>query len=101
MGVFTVNGLNRRDIGLTIMNDDEVYPINYYLGVFNGGGPLFTDYGSFESKEPNQDCPGGQTSGNPFPSPAGCPGNQRNLNADFRGNWINQQIGRASCRERM
>ena len=90
MDAFTANGLNRRDIGLTIMNDDEVYPINYYLGVFNGGGPLFTDYGSFESKEPNQTCPGGQTSGNPFPSPAGCPGNQRNLNADFRGNWVNQ-----------
>ena len=87
---FTANGVNRRDIGVTIMNDDEVYPVNYYFGIFNGGGPLFTDYGSFESKEPNQDCPGGQTSGNPFPSPAGCPGNQRNLNADFRGNWINQ-----------
>ena len=87
---FTANGVNRRDIGVTIMSDDEVYPVNYYFGIFNGGGPLFTDYGSFESKEPNQDCPGGQTSGNPFPSPAGCPGNQRNLNADFRGNWINQ-----------
>ena len=29
-------------------------------------------------------CPGGQTSGNPFPSPAGCPANSRNHNANFR-----------------
>ncbi len=87
---FTANGLNRRDIGLTIMNDEELYPVNYYVGVFNGGGPLFTDYGSFESESPAKGCPGGQTSGNPFPTPAGCPANQRNLNANLRGNWINQ-----------
>ena len=87
---FTASGLNRRDIGLTFMNDDEVYPINYYFGIFNGGGPLFTDYGSFESEEPTQGCPGGATSGNPFPTPAGCPANQRNLNANFRGDWISQ-----------
>jgi len=87
---FTANGLNRRDIGLTIMNDEELYPVNYYFGIFNGGGPLFTDYGSFESEEPTQGCPGGATSGNPFPTPDGCPANQRNLNANFRGNWINQ-----------
>jgi len=87
---FTANGLNRRDIGLTIMNDEEVYPVNYYLGIFDGGGPLFTDYGSFESEEATQNCPGGATSGNPFPSPAGCPANTRNLNANFRGNWISQ-----------
>jgi hypothetical protein len=90
MDAFTANGLNRRDIGLTIMNDDEVYPINYYAGIFNGAGPLFNGYGSFESEEPTQNCPGGATGGNPFPSPAGCPTNQRNLNASFRGNWINQ-----------
>ncbi|MEW6544829.1 MAG: porin [Nitrospirota bacterium] len=89
MDAFTANGLNRRDIGLTIMNDDELYPVNYYLGMFNGGGPLFTDYGSFESEEPTQGCPGGQTGSNPFPTPS-CPTNQRNLNANFRGNWINQ-----------
>jgi len=87
---FTANGLNRRDIGLTVMNDDEVYPVNYYFGIFNGGGPLFTDYGSFESEEPTQGCPGGATGGNPFPTPGGCPANQRNINASFRGNWINQ-----------
>jgi hypothetical protein len=88
---FTANGLNRRDIGITLMNDEELYPVNYYFGIFNGGGPLFTDYGSFESEEPTQGCPGGQTGGNPFPTPSsGCPANQRNLNANFRGNWINQ-----------
>jgi len=89
--VFTANGLNRRDIGLTIMNDEEVYPINYYFGIFDGGGPLFTDYGSYESEEPAEGCPGGQTSGNPFPSPAtGCAGNQRNINANARFNSISQ-----------
>ena len=81
---FTASGLNRRDIGLTFMNDDEVYPVNYYLGIFNGGGPLFNRYGTFNSEEPTPNCPGGQTGGNPFPSPASCPTNQRNLNANFR-----------------
>ena len=66
------------------MNDDEIYPVNYYLGVFNGAGPLFNRYGSYNSEEPTVGCPGGQTGGNPFPSPAGCPINQRNLNANFR-----------------
>ena len=81
---FTANGLNRRDIGITIMNDDEVYPVNYYLGVFNGAGPLFNRYGAYSSEEPIPNCPGGQTGGNPFPSPAVCPTNQRNINANFR-----------------
>ena len=86
MDAFTASGLNRRDVGLTIMNDDEVYPVNYYLGVFNGAGPLFNRYGTYNSEEPTVPCPGGQTSGNPFPSPspATCPANQRNLNANFR-----------------
>ena len=81
---FTASGLNRRDIGLTIMNDDEIYPVNYYLGIFNGAGPLFNRYGSFNSEETTPNCPGGQTGGNPFPSPAGCPTNTRNLNGNFR-----------------
>src|SRR4029078_9612620 len=81
---FTANGMNRRDIGLTIMNDDEIYPVNYYLGIFNGAGPLFNRYGTYNSEEATVGCPGGQTGGNPFPSPAGCPANSRNLNANFR-----------------
>jgi hypothetical protein len=84
MDAFTANGLNRRDIGITIMNDEEVYPINYYFGVFNGAGPSFNRFGSFGSEEPTEGCPGGQTGGNPFPSPASCPVNQRNLNANVR-----------------
>lgn len=83
---FTASGLNRRDIGLTIMNDDEIYPVNYYIGVFNGAGPLFNRYGTYDSEEVTVNCPGGQTGGNPFPSPATCPTNTRNLNANFRGN---------------
>jgi len=84
MDAFTASGLNRRDIGITIMNDDEIYPVNYYLGVFNGAGPLFNRYGTYNSEEATVGCPGGQTGGNPFPSPAGCPTNSRNLNANFR-----------------
>jgi len=84
MDAFTANGLNRRDIGITIMNDEEVYPINYYFGVFNGAGPSFNRFGSFGSEEPTEGCPGGQTGGNPFPSPTSCPVNQRNLNANVR-----------------
>ena len=81
---FTASGLNRRDIGLTFMNDDEIYPVNYYLGAFNGAGPLFNRYGTSNSEEVTVNCPGGQTGGNPFPSPASCPTNTRNLNANFR-----------------
>lgn len=83
---FTASGLNRRDIGITLMNDDEVYPVNYYVGVYNGTGPLFNRYGAYSSEEPIPDCPGGQTGGNPFPSPATCPTNNRNINANFRSN---------------
>lgn len=81
---FTASGLDRRDIGITIMNDEELFPINYYLGVFNGAGPSFNRLGSFISEESTVGCPGGQTGGNPFPSPANCPANQRNLNANTR-----------------
>lgn len=86
---FTASGLDRRDIGITIMNDEELSPVNYYFGIFNGTGPNFNRLGSFQSEEPTQGCPGGATGGNPFPSPAGCPTNQRNLNANLRLN-VNQ-----------
>lgn len=83
MDAFTASGLNRRDIGITIMNDEEVYPINYYFGIFNGLGPGFNRFGTFTSEQPTADCPGGQTGGT---SP-GCPQTQqRNLNANFRSN---------------
>ena len=81
---FTASGLDRRDIGITVMNDEELFPINYYFGVFNGAGPSFNRLGSFGSEEATVNCPGGQTAGNPFPSPASCPVNQRNLNANVR-----------------
>ncbi len=89
MDAFTANGLNRRDVGITIMNDEEVYPVTYYLGLFNGAGPLVNRFAQFSSEEPTAGCPGGQTGGNPFPSPAGCPVNQRSLNANLRSN-VNQ-----------
>jgi len=93
---FTASGLDRRDIGLTIMNDEEVYPLNYYLGVFGGAGPNFTRLGNFDSEQITQGCPGGQQPSN-VPLPPGnlnCSNNsnnqnldiplQRNLNADTR-----------------
>lgn len=91
---FTASGLDRRDIGLTIMNDEEKYPLNYYFGVFGGAGPNFTRLGNFESEQVTQDCPGGQSGIVPLPpgsitctDQAGVPpGNplQRNLNANTR-----------------
>lgn len=89
MDAFTANGLNRRDVGITIMNDEEVYPVNYYFGVFNGAGPLVNRFAQFTSEEPTVGCPGGQTGGNPYPSPGGCQPNQRSLNANVRSN-VNQ-----------
>jgi hypothetical protein len=79
---FTASGLNRRDIGITIMNDEEVYPVNYYFGIFNGLGPGFNRFGTFESEAPAQGCPGGQTGGGPLVPP--CQNTERNINANLR-----------------
>ena len=59
-------------------------------------GHWSTAFAQFTSEEPTLGCPGGQTGGNPFPSPSR-PGpiNQRNLNANFRSN-INQLMYAAS-----
>ncbi len=81
MDAFTASGLNRRDIGLTITNDEEIYPVNYYFGIFNGLGPGFNRFGAFGSEQPTESCVGGQSGG----APAGCDAAQRNLNANFRG----------------
>ncbi|HXX75161.1 MAG TPA: porin [Nitrospiraceae bacterium] len=97
MDAFPASGLDRRDIGLTIMNDEERYPLNYYFGVFGGSGPNFTTLGNTESEQVQQNCPGGQTPTNvPLPTTTNCllagpPLNQtnplqRNLNADTRTN---------------
>ncbi|MBU6481037.1 MAG: hypothetical protein KGS09_10905 [Nitrospirae bacterium] len=80
MDAFTASGLNRRDIGITIMNDEEIYPVNYYFGVFNGLGPGFNRFGSFSSEQPTANCAGGQAGG----TPPGCDTAQRNLNANLR-----------------
>jgi hypothetical protein len=68
MDAFTASGLDRRDIGLTLMNDEELYPVNYYIGVFNGTGPNFNRLGVFNSEDP------GGASGT----------TQRNINANAR-----------------
>ncbi len=82
MDAFAASGLNRRDIGITIMNDEEVYPVNYYFGIFNGLGPGFNRFGSFESEAPTAGCPGGQTGGGPTVPP--CQNTERNINANLR-----------------
>lgn len=81
MDAFTGSGLDRRDIGITIMNDEELYPVNYYVGIFNGAGPSFNRIGSFISEQPREGCPGGQTGG---VFPPGCQTPQRNINANTR-----------------
>jgi hypothetical protein len=50
MDAFTASGLNRRDMGITLMNDQDL-PINYYFGIFNGQGPNVTGLGSFQSED--------------------------------------------------
>jgi hypothetical protein len=52
MDAFTASGLNRRDIGITLLNDQDL-PVNYYFGVFNGQGPNVTGLGSFQSEDVN------------------------------------------------
>lgn len=49
MDAFTASGLNRRDMGITLMNDQDL-PVNYYFGIFNGQGPSVTGLGSFQSE---------------------------------------------------
>jgi hypothetical protein len=71
------------------MNDEEIYPFNYYFGVFSGTGPSFNRFGNYESEQPTEGCPGGTTGQNPFPSSSGCPSPQRNINANVRTN-VNQ-----------
>ena len=65
---FTASGLDRRDIGITIMNDEELFPINYYFGVFNGAGPSFNRLGSFAIGRTHRWVVlGDKPAGNPFP----------------------------------
>jgi hypothetical protein len=70
MDAFTASGLDRRDVGLTIMNDEELYSLNYYLGVFGGNGPNFNRLGTFVSEGPQAGTAASLT--------------QRNLNANTR-----------------
>jgi hypothetical protein len=49
MEAFTASARDRRDIGITLLNDPSL-PFNYYVGVFNGTGPGVTGLGSFLSE---------------------------------------------------
>lgn len=83
---FTASGLDRRDVGITLMNDEELYTVNYYFGVFGGAGPGFNRLGQYKSEQPQAGCPGGQSGGFPFPdNTTVCPQQaQRNLNANTK-----------------
>lgn len=35
---FMANGINRRDIGITLLSDENKYRFNYAIGIFNGTG---------------------------------------------------------------
>lgn len=35
---FVASGLNRRDVGITLLSDESAYRFNYAMGVFNGAG---------------------------------------------------------------
>lgn len=47
---FASNLLNRRDIGLNILSDEEKYPLNYAIGIYNGTGTNLTREGTSVSQ---------------------------------------------------
>ena len=47
---FAANLLNRRDIGVNILSDEEKYPFNYAIGIYNGTGPNLTREGTSVSQ---------------------------------------------------
>ena len=42
---FAANALNRRDIGIAILSDEDKYRFNYAIGIYNGTGINQTDEG--------------------------------------------------------
>ena len=47
---FAANLLNRRDIGINILSDEEKYPFNYAIGIYNGTGLNLTREGTSVSQ---------------------------------------------------
>ncbi|WP_447977094.1 porin [Candidatus Nitrospira bockiana] len=47
---FAANLLNRRDIGINILSDEDTYPFNYAIGIYNGTGLNLTREGTSVSQ---------------------------------------------------
>jgi hypothetical protein len=47
---FAANLVNRRDIGINILSDEERYPFNYAIGIYNGTGLNLTREGTSVSQ---------------------------------------------------
>ncbi len=47
---FAANFVNRRDIGINILSDEERYPFNYAIGIYNGTGLNLTREGTSVSQ---------------------------------------------------
>ena len=47
---FAANLINRRDIGINILSDEEKYKFNYAIGIYNGTGPNLTREGTSVSQ---------------------------------------------------
>jgi hypothetical protein len=47
---FVSNLINRRDIGITILSEEDRYPFNYQIGIWNGVGPNLTRNGTSVSQ---------------------------------------------------
>ena len=70
--MFSANQVNNRDIGISILSDEDQYKFNYAFGIWNGTGPNLTREGTAVS----QYLPGA--------SPAAFNGNARTYNYDTR-----------------
>jgi hypothetical protein len=47
---FVANLINRRDVGITILSEEDRYPFNYQIGIWNGVGPNLTRMGTSVSQ---------------------------------------------------
>ena len=70
--MFSANQVNNRDIGISILSDEDQYKFNYAFGIWNGTGANLTREGTAVS----QYLPGA--------SPTGFNGNARTYNYDTR-----------------
>ncbi len=48
--VFSANLISNRDVGITILSDEDQYRINYAIGIWNGAGPNLTRDGTAVSQ---------------------------------------------------